>query len=253
MDFVQALILGLLQGLTEWLPISSSGHLAIAQRLMNLTIPVGFYALLHLGTLIAVVIFFFDDLEKIFKSVIRRDEKDENFKFFIKVLIGLIPTAIIALLFLSFFNSLFSNMKAVGIGFLITGTLLLLSRFGKGNKKLNRLNCLLIGIVQGISIAPGISRSGSTISTGLLRSVKKEEVFKYSFLLSIPVVIGWVILDFNTLLICDFSVYSVIGMFVSAVSGFIAIKIVYRMLLSEKFYLFAAYCFILGIAVLITL
>jgi len=203
--------------------------------------------MLHFGTLIAVVAFFFDDIKKIFRSLARRDEKGENFKIFIKVLIGLIPTAIIALLFLDFLESLFSNLMAVGIGFLITGALLLLSKFGKGNKRLTRLDCLLIGVAQGISIVPGISRSGSTISTGLFRGVKKEEIFKYSFLLSIPVVIGWVILEYNVLLICDFSVYSVIGMLVSAVSGFIAIKIVYRMLMSEKIYLFATYCFILGI------
>lgn len=253
MDLIQTIILGLLQGFTEWLPISSSGHLVIAQKLMGLTIPIGFYAMLHVGTLLGVFIFFWRDIRNILKSLIHHDTKGQYFKIFENVLIGIIPTAVIAVIFLKFFESLFYDMKAVGIGFLITGGLLLLSKLRNGNKGLNKLSSLLIGIAQGASIAPGISRSGSTISVGLLSGLKKEDIFRYSFLLSVPVMIGWCVLEYKGLMIPDLSIYSAIGMILSAISGYFAIRVVKKMLLSEKFHLFAAYCFILGIFVLLYL
>ena len=253
MDFIQAIILGLIQGFTEWLPISSSGHLVIAQKLMNLTIPVVFDVTLHVGTLIAVILFFWKDILKILKSAFTFKTKDENFRLLVYVLIGTISTAIIGFLFLKFFESLFSNVEAVGIGFLITGILLLFSKFRNDEKKLNWFKSLLIGTAQGISIAPGISRSGSTMSIGLLSGVKKSEVFKYSFLLSIPAIIGASVLEHSNLALSDLGIYSLIGMIVSAISGYAAIKIVHKILLSKKFYLFAIYCFLIGILVLLIL
>jgi len=250
MDFIQVLILGLIQGLTEWLPISSSGHLVVVQKLMNLSTPVVFDVMLHVGTLLAVIVFFRKDILKILKSLLSLKTKDENFKLFIYILIGTIPTAVIGFLFLKFFESLFSNVKAVGIGFLITGALLLLSKLKNNNKNLNWFNSLIIGTIQGISIAPGISRSGSTISVGLLRGIKKEEVFKYSFLLSIPAIIGANVMEYKAFNLSDIGLYSIIGIIVSAISGYVALKIVHKMLLSEKFYLFAVYCFLVGIVVL---
>jgi len=247
MDILQTVILGLVQGFTEWLPISSSGHLVIAQKLMNVTLPVAFDVMLHMGTLLAVIIFFWKDIMKILKSLLNLNLKDENFKLFIYVLIGTIPTAIIGLLFLKFFESLFSSVKYVGIGFLITAALLLFSKFRNGDKKLNWLKSLIIGLAQGIAIAPGISRSGSTMSVGLLSGVNKKDVFKYSFLLCIPAVIGASIIEYKSLAISDFGVHSVIGLIVAAVSGYFAIKIVHKVLLSEKFYIFAVYCFLAGL------
>jgi len=253
MDFIQTIILGLIQGFTEWLPISSSGHLVVTQKLMNLTIPVAFDVMLHVGTLMAVIVFFWKDLMKILKSIFTFNAKDENFKLAIYVIIGTIPTALIGVVFLKFFESLFFNIKAIGICFLITGFLVLISKFKNNNKKLNWLSSFIIGVAQGVSIAPGISRSGSTISVGLLSGVKKSEVFLYSFLLSIPAIIGASILENNKFILNDLGIYSVVGMIVSAISGYVAIKILHKVLLSEKFYIFSIYCFLLGILVLLVL
>lgn len=253
MDYLQSIVLGLIQGLTEWLPISSSGHLVLAQRLMNLTVPVGFDVMLHIGTLLSVVIFFWGDIKKILVSVFNRDVRDENFKLFTYVLIGSVPTAVIGFFLMKFFESLFLNVRAVGVGFLVTGLLLLLSRFWNNNKKLGWKSSLLIGTVQGVSIAPGISRSGSTISTGLFSGVKKEDVFKYSFLLSIPAIIGATIMEYGSVNMNDLCTYSAAGLVVAAFVGYFAIKTVKKILISDKFYWFAAYCFVLGAVVLAVL
>jgi undecaprenyl-diphosphatase len=253
MDLLQAIILSVVQGLTEWLPISSSGHLVIAQRLMGLSVPVAFDVFLHLGTLVAVVVFFWRDIVNILKSLLTLNTKDANFKLLVYIIIGTVPTAVIGLLFLQFFESLFSSGRAVGVGFLITGALLLSSKLRKGEKNLGWLSSLIMGIFQGIAIAPGISRSGSTISAGLFSGVNKDEVFRYSFLLSIPAILGATVLEYRGLALSDLGLYTVVGAAIAAVSGYVAIRIVRRVLLSERFYLFAVYCFLAGLLVLLFL
>jgi undecaprenyl-diphosphatase len=245
-DLIKAVALGLLQGFTEWLPISSSGHLVIAQKLMHIDVSVGFDVMLHVGTLLAVVVFFRKDLLNISRSLMCR-KLDENSRMLLYILIGTIPTIIVGILFLRFFESLFLNIKAVGIGFLITGVLLLCSVLKTGTRRLNAAISLLVGFAQAISIAPGISRSGSTISTGLLSGVEKNEAFRYSFLLSVPAVVGASVLELGLLTIDVFGLYSLVGMIVSGFSGYAALKIVQRTLLSNRFYLFAVYCFAAGI------
>jgi len=253
MDLLQAIVLALVQGFTEWLPVSSSGHLVIAQKLMGLSVPVAFDVFLHLGTLAAVVVFFWKDIVNILKSLPTFDTKDANFKLLLYIIVGTIPTAFIGLLFLKFFESLFSSGRAVGVGLLITGALLLSSKLRSGKKNLGWLSSLVMGVFQGIAIAPGISRSGSTISAGLFSGVNKDEVFRYSFLLSIPAILGATVLEYKGLALSDLGLYTVVGAAIAAVSGYVAIRIVRRVLLSERFYLFAIYCFLAGLLVLLFL
>ena len=251
MDFIQVMLLALVQGLTEWLPISSSGHLVIAQALMGLTVPVAFDVLLHLGTLVSVLVYFWKDILAIARSVFSFDTKSMNFKLFLLVVAGSTPTAIIGYAFLNFFESLFENPVSVGFAFLVTGALLLSTRFRRGNWDLDWLRALVIGIVQGLAIAPGISRSGSTISAGLLCGVKKVEAFRYSFLLSIPGVLGAALLKHKEIALSDVNISALAGVTIAAVVGYLAIKFVSKMVLSDRFYLFSIYCFLAGIAVLI--
>ena len=253
MDLLQAIILAVVQGLTEWLPISSSGHLVIAQKLMGLTLPVAFDVFLHLGTLIAVVAFFWRDIARILKAFFTFDRANPDFKMAVYIIIGTIPTAIIGLAFEGFFESLFSSARDVGFAFIITGVLLLATKFRGGAKKLSWLTSFIIGVVQGISIAPGISRSGSTISIGLLSGVDKEQVFKYSFLLSIPAILGATILKYNEIAVSDMGLLTIMAAAIAAVVGYVAIVLVRRVLLSKKFYLFAIYCFLAGLLVLLFL
>jgi len=251
MDLIQAALLGMLQGLTEWLPISSSGHLVLAQRWMGLTVPVAFDVFLHLGTLTTVIAFFRGDLLGILRALAARDVRSEDFRLFAYVVVGMVPTAIIGFALTGFFESLFSSTLAVGIGLLITGVLLLLSRAGSGRREVGWLAPLVMGIAQGMAIAPGVSRSGSTISLGLLIGVKKEEVFRLSFLLSIPAILGASLFKIGELTSSDLGPHAVLGLVVAAASGYVAIKIVQRALLSERLYLFSLYCFLAGAAVLL--
>jgi undecaprenyl-diphosphatase len=250
MDFIQVILLALIQGLTEWLPISSSGHLVIAQALMGLTVPVAFDVLLHLGTLVSVLIYFWKDITAIARSVFSFDTKSMNFRLFLLVIVGSIPTAIIGYVFLNFFESLFENPVPVGFAFLLTGVLLLSTKLGRGKRDLDFLRAAIIGTVQGLAIAPGISRSGSTISAGLLCGVEKAKAFRFSFLLSIPAVLGATLLKYNEIVMADVSASMLAGVAAAAVVGYLAIKIVSKMVLSNKFYLFSIYCFLAGIAVL---
>ncbi len=251
MDLIQAALLGMLQGLTEWLPISSSGHLVLAQRWMGLTVPVAFDVFLHLGTLAAVVAFFRGDLLGILRALAARDVRSRDFLLFAYIVVGTVPTAVIGFALTSFFESLFSSAFAVGIGFLITGVLLLLSRAGSDRREVGWLTSIVMGIAQGMAIAPGISRSGSTISLGLITGAKKEDVFRLSFLLSIPAILGASLFKIGELASSDLEPYAVLGLAVAAASGYVAIKIVRRALLSERLYLFSLYCFIAGTAVLL--
>ncbi len=268
MDFFQALVLGIVQGLTEWLPVSSSGHLVIAQRLMGLELPVAFDVLLHLGTLLAVIVFFRSDIAAILKSLLRPGMKNPDFRMAVMVVAGSIPTALIGFVFLGFFESLFLSTEAVGIGLIITGALLLLTRlsrlfrYGPGKPGSDKEHeepdfkrAGLIGVFQGIAIAPGISRSGSTISAALMSGMKKEAAFKYSFLLSIPAVLGASLLELRGAATGDMGggigFAALAGAAVAAVCGYAGLKIVKKSLLSERFYLFSVYCFALGAALLL--
>jgi len=253
MDLLQAIILAVVQGLTEWLPISSSGHLVIAQKLMGLTLPVAFDVFLHLGTLIAVVAFFWRDIARILKAFFTLDRASPDFKMAVYVIIGTIPTVIIGLAFEGFFESLFSSAQDVGVAFIVTGVLLLATKFRGGAKRLSWLTSIIMGVVQGIAIAPGISRSGSTMSIGLLSGVDKEQVFRYSFLLSIPAILGASILKYNEIAVSDMGLLTIIVAAIAAVVGYVAIVLVRRVLLSKKFYLFAIYCFLAGLLVLLFL
>jgi undecaprenyl-diphosphatase len=253
MDPLQVFILAVVQGLTEWLPISSSGHLVIAQQLMGLTLPVAFDVFLHLGTLVAVIIFFWRDIAKILRAFFTFDRASPDFNMALYIIIGTIPTAIIGLAFEGFFESLFSSAHDIGIAFIITGILLLATRIRGGVKKLSWLTSLIMGVMQGIAIAPGISRSGSTISIGLLSGVDKEQVFRYSFLLSIPAILGASLLKYNEIAVSDLGLLTIMGAMIAAVVGYLAIMFVRRVLLSKKFYLFSIYCFLAGLLVLLFL
>jgi undecaprenyl-diphosphatase len=251
MELVWALFLAVVQGLTEWLPISSSGHLVLIQQLMSLDTTVAFDVLLHLGTLISVIAFFWRDILAILKSLFTLNTRDEHFKILLLLILGSIPAGIVALFFLEFFESLFTNLLVVGVGFIVTALILLLSRLHRGKKDLGWLVAIIMGLFQALAIIPGISRSGSTISSGLFCGVDKEKVFRFAFLLSIPAIIGASVLELVRTPSVVFEINSIAAAAVAAIVGYVAITIVKRFVLSNRFHLFAIYCFLLGLAVII--
>ena len=262
MSIVEAVIMGLVQGLTEFLPISSSGHLVIAKHLLGGIKQQGilFEVMLHLGTLVAVLIYFRKDISLIIYSILpstslAESERKAGRQFAIAVIVGTIPTVIIALLFKDTFEELFDSVKTVSFMLLITGILLYLSdKVKKGGRDTVRLrDALIIGTVQGIAIIPGISRSGSTIATGLFGGLKAETAATYSFLLSIPAILGAVVLHAGDLTGFDngnILPYAA-GILAAAISGFLSIKILMKIVAGRNLRFFAFYCWTLGIGSLI--
>jgi undecaprenyl-diphosphatase len=257
MNIIEVLILAIIQGITEWLPISSSGHLALAQQYFGLNVPVLFDIILHLGTLFVVLIVFWKDVKKILRAVAQLNFKSEEDKLALYIIVGSIPTAIIGFLFEDTFKSFFSNLLAIGLALIINGSILYLSKLPKNkNRLLNYLDSLLIGTAQGIALIPGISRSGATISTGLLRRVKREKVFQYSFLIFIPAVIGATlaegIKEWHNLAATNIDFASIVlGLIVTMVVGYIFLKLLRKIIVKERFHVFAYYCWALGLLIIL--
>jgi len=244
---LQALLLGVLQGVTEWLPISSSGHLVLMQQFMRVDVPIFFNIFLHLGTLLAVLAVYARDVRMMVSAVFRLDFKCEHGRLFVFIVLASIPTAVIGLGFHDFFSSLFSSATAVGVALIATGIILFMTRGKSGVGELNEKNSVIVGVAQGLAIIPGVSRSGATISAGMLLGLNRDKVARFSLLLSIPAIIGASILE--PLLSDAGSVATqplIVGFLASAVVGYVSIKILLKVLSQGSFHKFAYYCWLVG-------
>ena len=256
MDVLQSIILGLIQGTTEWLPISSTGHLRIAEYFFGLSVPLLFDVLLHAGTLLVTLIYFRGTIKNALLALWHRDLHSEDGKFILPIIVGSIPTIIIAVAIGDQLDLYFSSLFWLGVWFILTGVLLFTSRFSTERKdSISMPVALLVGVMQGLSIIPSVSRSGFTIAAMLLLGVKREIAFKFSFLLSIPAVIGALGLTFyqdhGALSVAGIgSVEIVAALAVCIAVSFLALKLVEKSLATKKFYLFSIYCFIIGAVML---
>jgi undecaprenyl-diphosphatase len=278
MTAVQAFILGVIQGLTEFLPISSSGHLVIFQHLFGLMEPgIAFDISVHLGTLAAVVIFFRREIFEVnaaavsgFRRVMageatfsRLFAEEPGFRLAILLIAGSIPTAIIGILLQTVSEQLFSSLSLAGGMLMVTGLILVLTGVllwltrgaeekGQGMSGFTLGIALVIGVVQGLAIIPGISRSGSTIAAGLLLGLDRKTAGTYSFLLSIPAIIGAAGLHLLLGGPAEFDILPVlIGVAASFVVGLLSLGILMRIVRRGRLYLFAPYCLLAGLAVLL--
>src|SRR3972149_2325102 len=239
MDIFQAGFLGLVQGLTEFLPVSSSGHLVLIQKLMpNFSQPgIVFDVLLHFGTFFAVIIYFNKKILKL------------SSKYWQYIAIGSVPAVIAGVLLKDIFEGMFRAGTFLLLEFLISGVLnLLVDQPAKKEKPLGMSNSFIIGISQAVSIVPAISRSGTTIFTGVKLGIKKEEVAQFSFLLSLPAILGANLLEIisHKSEIANFiSINYFIGFFVAFVVGLVSIKLVYKFLEMNKFKYFGYYCILM--------
>jgi undecaprenyl-diphosphatase len=253
---IEILILAVIQGITEWLPLSSSGHLAIAQQIFDLQLSdqaeVAFDVLLHAGTMCVVLLVFRKDVVGILKALVHRNFEKEEGKMAIFIIVGSIPTAIIGFLFQSFFESLFFNPVAIGAALVATGCFLFMSERRKTTRELSYVDSLLVGTAQGIAIIPGVSRSGATITTGLLRKVKGEKVFKYSFLLSLPTILGATIVKSKDLVTANIDMLPLfIGAVTSMIVGYVSLKLLSEAVMKKKFHFFAFYCWVIGLLIVL--
>jgi undecaprenyl-diphosphatase len=272
-DAIQALILGIVQGLTEWLPISSSGHLALVQLAMNLEVPIFFDIVLHFGTLAAVIGIYRRELLGILKSIkpIGKNNRDSTGvklmsikrgrRYLLLIILGMITTALIGVGFRSIFEESFYSMWSIGLGFILTGAMIFVTKFiDKGTNSIRNIDAVLIGIGQGLSIFSSISRSGATISIGMFRHIERSELITFSFLLSIPAIVGAGLYDLvfadsvSQVEIYQIPIESyIIGTFTAAIVGYVSIKFLINIINKGEFYLFSFYCFLLGSLILVSL
>lgn len=250
LTILQAILLGLVQGLTEFLPVSSSGHLVIAQTLLGIDEEMlDFDVFVHVGTLIAVFATFWQDIVALLKRPFCR--------FTGLIIVACIPAGLMGIFLNDFFSSLFSSIIAVACALIVTGIFLMLSDRLNGHKTVNEMgvgSALVIGIFQGVAITPGLSRSGSTIFGALLMGLKRSEAAKFSFIVSIPVILGAALLQVLDLVDAGESILTlpyVIGALVAAGSGYLAIRIFLRLLEKRSMRYFSYYVWTVALIVLI--
>ncbi len=271
MSYFEAIILGLVQGLAEFLPISSSGHLALLQQWFGIQEDkvLLFAVLLHVGTLISVFIVYWRDIAELIVELfltikdlctgkgLRLQERPVR-KLGIMIIVATIPTGIIGILFNDLFDSLYNSIIPIGIGLIITGFLLVMAeRMGVSNRgieQMNFRNALFIGTVQGIAICPGISRSGSTLFGSLICNLDRKFAVKFVFLISIPSILGSAVMEAPAALESGFDMAQLgpvlVGMIVAAVSGLIAIKTMIKIVSDKKLNYFSYYVWALGLIVI---
>lgn len=255
MSLIDVIILAVVQGITEWLPVSSSGHLIVLQWLLQREASWFFDLSLHVGTLCVVVLFFRRDIVNILKALIRLDFKSEDGKLALLLIAGTVPGAITGLLITYFFEAYFFNLVLVGEALLITGLFLFISKRKTNRKELGYMDSSLIGLAQGFAIIPGISRSGVTLSTGMLRKVKREVLFKFSFLLSIPGILGAIVLEVikSPVAVGNVDTSAILfGIIISMVVGYLSLRLLKKIFMMERLHLFAYYCWIVGAIILVS-
>ncbi len=257
MDTLQAIILGVVQGLTEFLPVSSSGHLQLANEILgtdlnpesNLT----FSLTLHAATVLSTVVILWAEIWKLLKGIFSRTFTAEQ-AYVLKIIISMIPVGIVGLFFKDYIEAAFSSIAVVGVMLLVTATLLTFAYYAKPRQKesLSYRDAFIIGLAQAVAVLPGLSRSGSTIATGLLLGNNKESVAQFSFLMVLPPILG------NALLDClkgDFgggveTLPLVAGFVTAFITGCIACKWMIDIVKRGKLIWFAIYCAIAGVVAL---
>ncbi|MFC1624535.1 undecaprenyl-diphosphate phosphatase [Candidatus Omnitrophota bacterium] len=239
MSVFEAIISGIVQGVTEFLPISSSGHLVILHKLLGLKAPqLVFDIFLHVGTLLAIFIVFWNDIVDIFTT---------KKKIGLFILIGTLATAFFVLIFGKGIEGIFTNSKIVGAMLIITGIWLIFGNFVRFTTgPLTGFKAIFIGLAQGIATLPGISRSGATISTALFLGVDPTKAVKFSFLLSIPAIIGAFLFKIKGVVSAGFNINYLLGLIASCIVGILSLKLLLRVICGNRFHLFGFYCIALG-------
>ena len=252
MTLLEAIILGVIQGLTEFLPISSSGHLVLSQYVLDLKLKGNSFEIVtHLGTLVSVLCIFWKEILSLTLDITDKN----NRKYIFYLILGTIPAVIIGFGAKSYISELFESVQLVSIALMVTGLILFFSKKVKNNSlQIDAKKAFLIGITQAIAIVPGISRSGITICTALALGMSGKNAAKFSFLLAIPAISGA-----GLLLALDpqsditfIPLTSLIMAFMSSfIVGYICLKWLLNLLESGKFYFFGYYCFMIGLIVLV--
>lgn len=264
LNFFESIILGLVQGLTEFLPISSSGHLVLAKAVLNIQeAPLLYDIFFHFATVLAVFTLYRNDIIKIFFAFIRgilfaakgkgwrkNYESDKYLRLAVFIIIGSIPAAFIGLAFENVIKNVFTSEKSVAVFLWITGVILISTVLTISKaKQVSAGSAMLIGIGQAAALLPGISRSGATIATGLWLGIKPEDAVKFSFFLAIPAILGANILEFSAIsmtVLKNEIWFLLAGGITAYLSGLAAIIILMKIIQRGRFFWFGIYCLIIG-------
>ncbi len=243
---IKYIFLGIVQGLTEFLPVSSSGHLVVAQKILGIhSNELAVSVVLHLGTLLAIIIFFRRDILNLLR----------NPKLLGLAFVVVIITGIIGVLGKDFFERLFSSVKAVGVAWIFTGLILISTKkfIRLDREKLELKDALVLGLTQSLAIVPGISRSGITISTLFSRKIERKLAFTFSFLVSIPVILGAALLEARKIESAFHAdvINLMAGFIFSFLTGILALVILKRVINNGKFYYFGYYCLLMAVVTLL--
>ena len=265
-EILKYIFLGIVQGLTEPLPISSSGHIFILRHIMDLgTSDLNFEIIVNFGSLLAILLIYKDDIIRLIKNFFGylKEETPENkkdFRYSLLIIFGCIPIGIVGFLFKDKIEEYLNNIKIVGISFLVTSLFLFLVSKIKGERKdkdLNIKDALVVGLTQVIAVIPGISRSGSTLIGGIFRKMDRETALKYSFMLYIPVSLGTTILGIKDLLEIE-NIHKLVlpyglGFIASFVVSYFTLRWFIKAVKKGNLKYFSIYCLLLGLAVLLFL
>ena len=241
-NYLYILIAGIIQGLTEFLPISSSGHLIILKDLFNYNVKdFNFEIMLHLGTVFSIIIYYYTDIIDLLKPT------KENINNIFLIIIASIPISIFGLLGKDFIELHFNDIGYLPYSFLFTSIILFLTKYSTVNRNLNIKIVFIMGLFQTLALFPGISRSGITISILLLLGVNRQDAIRFSFIMAIPLIVGASIIngDFS------FNTSSIFGVFISFIFGWIAIYLSNILLQNKKYWMFSIYCFSISIILFI--
>lgn len=264
MNILDALILGIVQGLTEFIPVSSSAHLVIMPKLLQIDKPkLVFDVMLHFGTLLALILIYRRKIFKLINGfvelVLKREFKDiqndTDKRLVFLIILTSIPTGLIGIFFKDYVEVMFKSVLSVGFFLLGTGFILALGQHRLGGKKeilnITIIDALFIGVAQGLAVAPGISRSGITIVAGLYRGLNRDLAANYAFLVSIPVISAATVLEAKDLWSEMMGLHLIlIGILSAFISGYVAIKVLLKIVKRGKLSIFAWYCWILGLIVI---
>lgn len=271
---IVAILLGIIQGITEFLPVSSSGHLVLAQRLLGVSFPgVTFEVVVHFGSLLAIGLVFWSDIVMVLKTFFLgisallkgkrpsfRGAQQVAWRFAWLVIFGSIPTFFLGVFLEPVFEGLFHSVATVGIMLLVTGTILWViernrGTGGKGISEMGPLDAIFIGFAQGCAIMPGLSRSGTTIAGALFRGLDRDAAMRYSFLLALPAITGATLFKLGDIVtattgtglsLLDYA----LGLVAAAVTGVMALKVLFRLLRQGRLYFFGYYCWFVGLLTL---
>ncbi|MBE0433629.1 undecaprenyl-diphosphate phosphatase [candidate division WOR-3 bacterium] len=247
---IEAIILGIVQGLTEFLPVSSSGHLALIENWLGIAEPMTLSVFLHFGTLIAIIVYFFIPIKELARGIFTGDRA--SLAYLGKIALGTVPIVIAGMFLRSLVDDAFNNMGLVAVLLGVTGGFVLLTGVApRKQQPVTWLASIVIGIAQAFAILPGISRSGMTISAGLYSRIDPERAFRFSFLLSIPAILGANLLELKNVSGITNLPALFTGMLFSFASGLIALAVL-RRTVYRRFYLFGIYCLILSAVLMIT-